>query len=102
MSCAMMAPRVAHSENREWDLPGALLSQPGVSMKAYVTTTGAVFGLLTAAHVWRVLAEGPHLAKDPFYVAITVATAAFCLWACRLIGTGGARDSAGGGSSRSR
>ena len=61
-------------------------------MKAYVTTTGAVFGLLTAAHVWRVLAEGTHLAKDPFYVLITVATAAFCLWACLLLRTAGARD----------
>ena len=60
-------------------------------MKAYVTTTGAVFGLLTAAHVWRVLVEGTHLAKDPFYVLITVATAVFCLWACRLLVTGGAR-----------
>ena len=61
-------------------------------MKAYLITTGTVFGLIVLAHIWRVLEEGPHLAKDPFYVAITVATAAFCLWACRLLGTGGARD----------
>jgi hypothetical protein len=53
-------------------------------MKAYVVTTGTVFGLLTAAHVWRALAEGPHLATDPFFVLITVAAAALCLWACRL------------------
>ena len=71
-------------------------------LKAYVITTGAVFGLLTAVHVWRVLEEGPRLAKDPVYLLITVAAAALCLWACRLLGTGGIRDAAAGGSSRSR
>lgn len=54
-------------------------------MKAYVITTGALFGLLTVAHIWRVFAEGPHLATDPFFVLITVAAAAFCLWACHLL-----------------
>jgi len=53
-------------------------------MKAYVITTGAVFGLLTLAHIWRVFAEDPHLAKDPWFVLITVAAAALCLWAWRL------------------
>jgi hypothetical protein len=60
-------------------------------MKAYVATTGAVFGLLTVAHVWRVLEEGQHLATDPGYVAITIVTTAFCVWACRLLGAGIAR-----------
>ena len=54
-------------------------------MKAYVMTTGAVFGLLTLAHVWRVLEEGLHLARDPFFLLITLAAAALCLWACRLL-----------------
>ena len=30
-------------------------------MKAYVITTGAVFGLITLAHILRVVAEGPRL-----------------------------------------
>ena len=34
-------------------------------MKAYVMTTGAVFGLITLAHVLRVVAEGPRLATIP-------------------------------------
>jgi hypothetical protein len=34
-------------------------------MKAYVMTTGILFGLLTMAHVWRVVEEGRHLAADP-------------------------------------
>jgi len=54
-------------------------------MKAYVITTGAVFGLLTLAHIWRVIEEGPHLMTEVPWVLITVAAAALCLWACRLL-----------------
>ena len=54
-------------------------------MKAYVTTTGAVFGLLTLAHIARVFAEGPRLATEPSFVLITVAAAALCVWAWRLV-----------------
>jgi protein-S-isoprenylcysteine O-methyltransferase Ste14 len=54
-------------------------------MKAYVRTSGAIFGLLTVAHILRVIAEGPHLAADPWYVLITVAAAALCLWAWRVL-----------------
>ena len=54
-------------------------------MRAYVMTTGAVFGLLTVAHVWRVIEERPSLATDPSYILITVASAALCLWAWRLL-----------------
>jgi hypothetical protein len=48
-------------------------------------TTGVVFGLLTLAHIWRVIAERPHLATEPWYVLITAAAAALCLWAVRLL-----------------
>jgi len=41
-------------------------------MKAYVITTGALFGLLTLAHIWRAIDER-HLATDPWYILITVA-----------------------------
>jgi hypothetical protein len=54
-------------------------------MRAYVMTTGILFGLLAAVHVWRVFAEGPRLVSDPWYVLITLAAAALCLWACRLL-----------------
>jgi hypothetical protein len=54
-------------------------------MKAYVMTTGAVFGLLVLAHIWRVIEEGPVLAKNPWYIIITVAAAALCFWAWRLL-----------------
>jgi len=54
-------------------------------MKAYVITTGAVFGALTLAHLWRILEEGPHVARSPWFSLITVAAAALCLWAWRLV-----------------
>ena len=54
-------------------------------MKAYVMTTGAVFGLITLAHVLRIFAEGRHLATDPWFVLLTVATAMLSFWAWRLL-----------------
>ena len=54
-------------------------------MKAYVMTTGAFFGLLVVVHLWRVFEEGPGLAKDPWYILITVAAAALGLWAWRVL-----------------
>jgi hypothetical protein len=50
-------------------------------MKAYIITSGAVFGLLTIAHILRVVAEGPHLATNPGFILITLASAALCIWA---------------------
>jgi len=53
-------------------------------MKAYVITTGVIFGLLTLVHIWRAIVEA-HLAADPWYVLITAVAAALCLWAVRLL-----------------
>ena len=46
-------------------------------MKTYVTTTGALFGLLAVVHVWRIVEER-HLATDPCFLLITAAATA--LW----------------------
>jgi hypothetical protein len=54
-------------------------------MKAYIMTTGTVFGLITLAHLLRVVEEGPRLASDPFFVLLTVLSAALCLWAWRVL-----------------
>jgi len=54
-------------------------------MKAYTITTGALFALLTVLHIMRMFAEGRHVAADPFYLAITAAAAAFCIWAFYLV-----------------
>lgn len=54
-------------------------------MRAYVITTGTVFGLLALAHVLRIAAENPRLAADPFYLAITLAAAALCAWSVAVL-----------------
>jgi len=56
-------------------------------MRAYVLTTGVIFGLIVLAHVWRVAAESPLLARDPFFAIVTLFCAALCVWAVRLIRT---------------
>ena len=54
-------------------------------MKAYLLTTGTVFGLLTLVHVWRAIAESTLLSSDPWFILITVLSAALCVWAFRLL-----------------
>lgn len=48
-------------------------------------TTGIVFGLLVVAHLWRIVAESPALARDPGYLLITLAAGLLSLWAARLL-----------------
>ncbi len=54
-------------------------------MRAYVMTTGVIFGILVVVHVWRAVVEGPHLATDPWYILITLAAAGLCVWAWRVL-----------------
>lgn len=54
-------------------------------MRAYVLTTGVIFGLLVFAHVWRMIAESASLATDPFYLLITLVSGLLSLWAARLL-----------------
>ena len=54
-------------------------------MKACLLTTGVVFALLTLAHLLRIIVEGPHLAKDPFFLLITVVAGGLCVWALWLL-----------------
>jgi uncharacterized membrane protein len=56
-------------------------------MKAYVITTGAVFGLLTLAHIWRVFLE-PQVATDPWLISSTLIALALSLWAWRVLKRG--------------
>ena len=53
-------------------------------MKAYVVTTGTVFALVFAAHIWRAIAEGASLAKNPVFILTTGAALALVLWAWRV------------------
>jgi hypothetical protein len=54
-------------------------------MRAYLATTGAVFGVIALAHLWRIVEEGPRLARDPWFLLLTAAAAAFGVWAWRLL-----------------
>ena len=53
-------------------------------MRTYLLITGIVFGLLALVHVWRVIEERNSLAKDPWFLIITIVAAAFSFWAFRL------------------
>jgi hypothetical protein len=56
-----------------------------IAMKAYLITTGTVFGLITLAHICRIYVEGAHLAKEPVFLLLTLAAAALSLWAWLLL-----------------
>lgn len=54
-------------------------------MKAYLITTGTVFTLVTAAHIWRVIGESAALARDPGFMVLTIVAASLSVWAWRLV-----------------
>lgn len=68
-------------------------------MKAYLVTTGTIFGLIVVAHVVRIVAENPSLATDPWFLALTVAAGGLSGWAGVLLRRA---SRTGGGSSGSR
>jgi len=53
-------------------------------MRAYVMITGSIFALIVVAHIWRMFAESPSLASDPWYLALTLAAGLLAAWAARL------------------
>jgi hypothetical protein len=54
-------------------------------MKAYVITTGVIFGLITVAHLVRMFMEGAHLLTEPVFLLLTILSAAVCGWAFLLL-----------------
>ncbi len=55
------------------------------SMKAYLITTGTVFALIALLHIWRAVAEGARMAKEPVFIILTFAAAGLSFWAWRLL-----------------
>jgi hypothetical protein len=59
------------------------------SMKAYLITTGTIFGLLALAHLLRTIVERQRLAEDPWFLfegpGIGILAAAIGFWAWRLL-----------------
>ena len=56
-------------------------------MKAYLAFTAALFALLAVLHLWRMVAESTSLARDPWFLVITLVSAGLCAWALRLLMT---------------
>lgn len=54
-------------------------------MKAYLTVTSVLFGLLAVLHAWRAIAESSQLRSDPWFLIITVIAALLCFWGVRLL-----------------
>jgi hypothetical protein len=54
-------------------------------MKAYLITTGTLFGVLALVHIWRVISTEPQLATDPWYVLVTVIAVLMSFWAFALL-----------------
>jgi hypothetical protein len=58
-------------------------------MKAYLATTGTIFGLLAILHVFRIVAEWNHLIRQTWYFvsigAIGVVAGAMSIWAWTLL-----------------
>ena len=53
-------------------------------MRAYVLTSGSIFGLIFLAHIWRIFLE-PHVLGEPLWVLLTLAAAGLSLWALRIL-----------------
>ena len=58
-------------------------------MKAYLISTGSLFGLLAILHVWRVIAEWPRPINDHGFALLMLITivlpGALSLWAWCLV-----------------
>lgn len=54
-------------------------------MRAYLITTGVLFALVAVAHVWRLIAESSALARDPWFVLLSILAVAMSAWAFRLL-----------------
>ncbi|HTJ23952.1 MAG TPA: hypothetical protein VL383_16220 [Gemmatimonadaceae bacterium] len=53
-------------------------------MRPYLLVTSIVFGLVTVAHIWRMVGESAALAKDPWFLALTVVAAGLSIWSAVL------------------
>lgn len=49
-------------------------------MKAYIVTSGAIFALITIAHIAHIAME-THVLREPFFVLLTLLAAALSIWA---------------------
>jgi hypothetical protein len=48
-------------------------------MRLYIITTGAIFALITIAHIARMASES-HVLKEPIFLLLTILSAALTVW----------------------
>jgi hypothetical protein len=62
-------------------------------VKAYLITTGLLFGLLASLHLWLTISHWSKLTADPWFVlqgpGLGAVGAALSFWAWRLLWTSG-------------
>jgi hypothetical protein len=59
-------------------------------MKAYLITTGTLFGVLAALHVWDTVTSWSRIAGDPSFLvmpSLGLVAAGLSVWAFRLLGS---------------
>jgi hypothetical protein len=70
-------------------LPDQFQSLNYFDMKAYLVTTGLLFGLMAVVHVWRAIAEWPHPTVDLGFVlgmgALIAIPGVLAWWAWRCL-----------------
>lgn len=54
-------------------------------MRTYIGITGLVFALMFAAHVARILSEGPALMSEPIIIVTSVLSLGLATWAVFLL-----------------
>jgi len=54
-------------------------------MRYYIGITGLVFALMFAAHIARILAEGPGLMREPIMVVTSILSLGLAIWAVVLL-----------------
>ena len=64
-------------------------------MKAFLATAGTVFGLVVLAHLARMVAE-PRVAREPWFLLLTVVAGALSAWAWWLLWSSGRPNGSGG------
>jgi hypothetical protein len=72
---------------QNWQVTELSLKE-GQAMRAYVITSGLLFGLVFLAHIARVVLEGQATLRDPFFVGSSLLALGMVAW-CAVIVRGG-------------
>ena len=54
-------------------------------MRTFVITSSVIFALIAAAHLARVILEGPHVLREPIFDVATTLAIGVSLWGFRVL-----------------